>query len=247
MPNNLTSAAGPSSLEKALEICEALAGASRGATVTELGRALALPAPTVHRLLGVLKRRGYVRQDEETTKYSLTLKMLDLSFRLLGRSELRLHAYPVLREFALRTGLRSFIAVPSAGEVTYVWKAGPDEVSMHTTYTREMPGHCKIYFEPKGTRRLSCVRLPHPRAAADPERVLLRFGPPSPTPSAQRLLCTCAPVYDYSAREVARVGVFAHGTDERPFCGDRVPAGTELARLISLRLGHLPAGMAASA
>jgi DNA-binding IclR family transcriptional regulator len=80
------------SLEKALDVCEALAGSQRGLSVTELGKSLKLPAPTVHRLLAVLKRRGFVRQDEESSRYSLTLKMLDLSFRQLGRSELRLHA-----------------------------------------------------------------------------------------------------------------------------------------------------------
>jgi len=51
-------------------------------SVTDLARMLRQPAPTVHRLLGVLKRRRFVRQDEETLRYSLTLKMLDLSFRL---------------------------------------------------------------------------------------------------------------------------------------------------------------------
>ena len=85
-----------------------------------------------------------MRQDEETARYSLTLKMLDLSFRVLGRSELRLHAYPVLREYVLRTGLRAFIALPALGEITYLWTAGPDEVGMHTTYGREMPVHCAI-------------------------------------------------------------------------------------------------------
>src|SRR3712207_2265511 len=90
------------SLEKALDLCETLAERPRGLTVTELARALRQPPSTVHRLLGVLKRRGFVRQDDETTRYSLTLKMLDLSFRLLGRSELRLHAYPVLRDYVLR-------------------------------------------------------------------------------------------------------------------------------------------------
>jgi DNA-binding IclR family transcriptional regulator len=108
------------SIEKALDVCEALAGVQRGLSVSALARQLHQPAPTVHRLLGVLKRRGYVRQDEDTARYSLTLKMLDLSFRVLGRSELRLHAYPVLREYVLRTGLRAFIAVPGLGEVTYL-------------------------------------------------------------------------------------------------------------------------------
>ena len=78
------------SLEKALDLCEALAGVQQGLSVSELARRVRQPAPTVHRLLAVLKRRGFVRQDEDTFRYGLTLKMLDLSFRVLGRSELRL-------------------------------------------------------------------------------------------------------------------------------------------------------------
>ena len=49
-------------------------------SLAEVARAVKQPAPTVHRLLGVLRRRGYVRQDEESLRYSLSLKMLDLSF-----------------------------------------------------------------------------------------------------------------------------------------------------------------------
>ena len=226
------------SLEKALDLCEALAAAQRGLSVTDLARATGQPAPTVHRLLAVLKRRGFVRQDEETARYSLTLKMLDLSFRLLGRSELRLHAYPVLRDYVLKTGLRAFIAVPATSEVTYLWNAGPDEVGMHTAYGREMPVHCAIYVDASANRRLSCLKLDHSRDASEPERIAVRFGTPA-VPQIRRLLCTCAPVHDYTGRRVARVGVFAHAADERPFSGEQTVAAAELARLISLRLGHL--------
>jgi hypothetical protein len=232
------------SLEKALDLCEALAGAQRGLSVSDLARMMRQPAPTVHRLLAVLKRRGFVRQDDETARYSLTLKMLDLSFRLLGRSELRLHAYPVLREHVLRTGLRMFIAVPSAGEVTYLWSAGPDDVSMHTTFGREMPGHCALYVSPAATRRLSCLKLEQPRDAVQPETVAVRFGQ-AEAPPLQRLLCTCAPVCDYTGRQVARIGAFAHAASEQPFSAHQPAAIMELARLISLRLGHLPAAAVA--
>lgn len=233
------------SLEKALDVCEALAGAQRGLSVTDLARTVRQPAPTVHRLLGVLKRRGFVRQDEDTARYSLTLKMLDLSFRLLGRSELRLHAYPVLREYVLRTGMRTFIAVPAAGEVTYLWNAGPDEVGMHTTYGRQMPVHCSIFVEPAATRRLTCLKLEQAKDVAQPERIALRFGATAQPAGIQRLLCTCAPVHDYTGRLVARVGVFTHAADERPFAADQTGNAMELARLISLRLGHLPVAVGA--
>ncbi len=232
------------SLEKALEICEALSGAARGMSLRELSKALGLPAPTVHRLLNVLKRRGYVRQDEESARYGLTLKMLDLSFRLMGRSELRLHAYPVIREHVVRSAQRAFFAVPAVGEVTYMWSAGPDEVATYTAYGREMPGHCAMFFGAEGTRRLSCVRLAQPRDAANPSGVVVRLGAATNAPDPQRLLCTCAPVYDYTGREVARVGVFAHAADEGPFGHSSPRAAWELARLISMRLGHLPAAAA---
>jgi DNA-binding IclR family transcriptional regulator len=231
---------GQTSLEKALDVCEALAGVQRGLSVTELARQVKQPAPTVHRLLAVLKRRGFVRQDEDTARYSLTLKMLDLSFRVLGRSELRLHAYPVLREYVLRTGHRAFIAVPGLGEVTYLWCSGPDEVGMHTTYGREMPVHCSMYVDASAKRRLSCFKLEQPRDVGDAGRIALRFGAGAPS-QIQRLLCTCAPVYDYTGRQVARVGVSTHAADEGPFSQDQTSTAMELARRISLRLGHLPA------
>ena len=140
------------SIDKAFEICEALSRAPRGLSISELKRQLGQPAATVHRLLAVLKRRGYVQQDDDTSRYRLSLKMLDLSVRLLGRSELRLHAYPAMREVVLRTGWRAFLATAADGEVTYVWSAGPDDVAMHTTYGRAMPGHCALYFSAESAR-----------------------------------------------------------------------------------------------
>lgn len=232
----------PTSLEKALDVCEALGGTERGLLLSDLAKAVRLPASTAHRLLAVLKRRGYVRQDEDTGRYHLTLKMLDLSFRWLGRSEIRLHAYPVLREHVLRTGSRAFVAIAATGEVTYVWTTGPDEVAMHTVYGREMPGHCAIYVADPApdTRRLTCLKLQRLGDAASLAETVVRFGAGG-AGGASRLNCTCAPVLDYTGREVARVGLFGHGPDDRALCSDTHRQAWDLARLVSLRLGHLPA------
>jgi DNA-binding IclR family transcriptional regulator len=241
------------SIDKALEVCEVLSAVPRGMSLSDLSRALRQPASTVHRLLAVLKKRGYVRQDDETQRYGLTLKMLDLSFRSLGRSELRLHAYPIMREYVLRTPYRGFIAIPSTGEVTYVWSTGPDDVAMRTVFGKEMPGHCAIYFSPasadatagrprQATRRLSCLRLAVPAELSKPESVVVRLGPPPVEPDAmQRLFCVCAPVRDYTGQEVARVGVFGHGADDTPILHEHHRGAWDLARRISMRLGHVPA------
>ena len=231
------------SIDKALEVCEVLSGIPRGMSLSGLARSVRQPASTVHRLLAVLKRRGYVRKDEETQRYGLTLKMLDLSFRSLGQSELRLHAYPIMREYVLRTPYRGFIAIPASGEVTYLWSMGPDEVAMRTVYGKEMPGHCAIYFSPRqATRRLSCLRLAAPAELHRPEATVVRLGPPPIDPDAlQRLFCTCAPVRDYTGQEVARVGVFGHGADDGPILTEHHRGAWDLARRISMRLGHVSA------
>ena len=240
------------SIDKALEVCEVLSGVPRGMSLSDLSRALRQPASTVHRLLAVLKKRGYVRQDDETQRYGLTLKMLDLSFRSLGQSELRLHAYPIMREYVLRTPYRGFIAIPGTGEVTYVWSTGPDEVAMRTVFGKQMPGHCAMYFSPatdagagkprQATRRLSCLRLAAPNELNKPEATVVRLGPPPVEPDAmQRLFCVCAPVRDYTGQEVARVGVFGHGADDGPILNEHHRGAWDLARRISMRLGHVPA------
>jgi len=200
------------SIDKALDICETLSRAPRGMSLADVARAVSQPPPTAHRLLGVLRRRGYVCQDEETHRYSLSLKMLDLSFVALGRSELRLHAYAVLREYVLKTGERGLIAIPSAGEVSYIWSTGADEVTMRTVYGK-------------------------------------RIGPPSADGDGlQRLLATGAPVFDYGGREVARVGIFRHhGTYDAALAHEHRRSSFELARLISMRLGHLAAPVAVTA
>ena len=58
----------PTSIDKAFEICEALSRAPRGVACQRArARSSGSRRRRVHRLLAVLKRRGYVRQDDETS------------------------------------------------------------------------------------------------------------------------------------------------------------------------------------
>lgn len=232
-----------SSTDKALDVCEVLSRAPRGMSVSEVARTLHLPVSSAHRVLAVLKRRGYVRQDDDTARYALSLKMLDVMFRALGGSELRLHAYPLVRDYVVRTSQRMFLAVAATGEVTYLWTAAPDDVAMRTVYGRNMPGHCALYFHeaaPQATRRLTCLKLSQPADVRQPASALVRLGPPEPARGAQRLVCTCAPIRDYTGQEVARVGRFVHDDDDAPLTTTAHRSVWELAVSISMRLGYLP-------
>jgi hypothetical protein len=48
-------------------------------------------------------------------------------------------------------------------------------------------------------------------------------------------------VRDYTGHEVARVGVFGHGADDGPILNEHHRGAWDLARRISMRLGHVPA------
>ena len=56
--------------------------------LADLSRQLALNKSTVHRLLCSLIYMGYVKQDTDTQKYDLSLKILSLSNRLLSRMDI---------------------------------------------------------------------------------------------------------------------------------------------------------------
>jgi DNA-binding transcriptional ArsR family regulator len=239
----------PTSIDKAFDVCEALSLEPAGMSLSDLSRALKLPRPSVHRLLGVLKRRGYVRQDEVTQRYSLGVKTLDLSFRMLGRSELRMHAYPVLRDYASQTGCDLFLAVPSAGEVTTVRRSEAGGVVMAADYGREMPRHCVMTAAGNGRPEscgVSCLRLAEARDVARGAELIRRGDPAAPGEPAMaattgNLGCTCAPVFDYSGHEVARIGVCGDGVDDRALAGVHGHGAWELARHVSMRLGYLSA------
>ena len=62
-------------LERALDILEALSCAPNGLGISEIAGITRLPVSTVHRLLKVLKRRGYASQDSETRKYLIQRKL----------------------------------------------------------------------------------------------------------------------------------------------------------------------------
>jgi DNA-binding IclR family transcriptional regulator len=107
-----------SSIEKALVVFETLCRTERGVTLSELSRAAKQPPATVHRILGILKGRGYVRQDADTDRYLLTFKGLDLSLGAVRGADVRLQAAPLLRRCVQERPYRAFITIPGAGEGT---------------------------------------------------------------------------------------------------------------------------------
>jgi DNA-binding IclR family transcriptional regulator len=91
------------SLDKSLTVLETIAqtGDTRLSTLVE---STGYPPATIHRILGVLVRRRYVRQDAASRKYMLSLKCLEIFSRVKDNLEIITAARPVMQKMMEQTG-----------------------------------------------------------------------------------------------------------------------------------------------
>jgi len=132
---------GVQSVERALELLEALADPGEAMGVTELGRATGLPFATIHRLLGTLVARGYVRQDPASHKYTLGFRLINL-----GDSATRhfgTWVRPYLTELMEVSGETANLAVLEGDHIAYAAQVPSrhHRVRMFTEVGRRVPPH----------------------------------------------------------------------------------------------------------
>lgn len=131
------------SLEKALDVLEAV-GAGRNVGLHALTQATGYPPSTVHRLLKILGRRRYVRQDPATSKYQLSLKVLELASLLREGMGVIEVARPVMKSLMEATGETVNLVVFEGNEAVYVEQvANPQSLlRMFTRVGARTPLYC---------------------------------------------------------------------------------------------------------
>ncbi|MDR3439390.1 IclR family transcriptional regulator [Telmatospirillum sp.] len=90
-------------IERCMAILERLSQASNGLPLSTIGEDLDIPKSAVYRFLQVLEEQGYVRQDE-TRRYSLTMRVVQMGFRFLAGKGVWEIAQPILNRLAERSG-----------------------------------------------------------------------------------------------------------------------------------------------
>jgi DNA-binding IclR family transcriptional regulator len=80
---------GVQSVERTLDILESLVEFGSEVGLVEISQGVALPLATVHRLLGTLIARGYVKQNQHNRKYSLGFRALQMGHDMRHRFSLR--------------------------------------------------------------------------------------------------------------------------------------------------------------
>ncbi|HVL74056.1 MAG TPA: IclR family transcriptional regulator [Beijerinckiaceae bacterium] len=169
-----------SAVKRALALLEHLAGRPAGQGVTVLADELALPKSIAHRLLGVLAETGYVRQDAETGRYALTLKLTTLGLRHYVRTGLDDLAQPLLDRLAAETGELARLAVVDGERLVWVAKAqGAPSGLRYDPDIDHDTGH-EVVLHATATGKAWLATLPDPEALRIVEatglRTPARFG-----------------------------------------------------------------------
>jgi IclR family transcriptional regulator, acetate operon repressor len=170
------------SVERALELLEALVDPEEGSGVSELARATGLPVGTIHRLLATMAARGYVRQDAASHKYMLGSRLIQLGEAATRR--FARFAHPYLAELMEVSGETANLAVFEDGQVAYVAQVPSrhHRVRMFTEVGRRMLPHTSgvgkvvLAFRPRSEVEALLARtgLPRrtPRTITEPGRFL---------------------------------------------------------------------------
>jgi DNA-binding IclR family transcriptional regulator len=127
-------------VQKALNLLEALVRSDRARRLTELSRELGLTKPNVYRLLSTLSILGYVKKDPATSLYSPTLKLWEMGSMLVRDVDLQSVAGPRLRKLGEDTRESVQLAVWDAGYVVYVDKVdSPQPLKAMTSIGSRVP------------------------------------------------------------------------------------------------------------
>lgn len=105
---------------RSLDILEYLGEQRRAFGLPELSRALGIPKATLFRYLVTLEGRGYVRRAGDGDRFSLGLKILELSNHLLHAMTLHEVALPHMRQLQRRFRETVNLAVLEGCEIVYV-------------------------------------------------------------------------------------------------------------------------------
>ena len=131
----------PSMVERMTLILDSFGGPQTRLTLEDVAVRTNLPRSTTHRILEKLVRLGWL--DRHGRDYGLGPTALGLGGREVGQSSLRIAAFPLLHELAVRTRLVVHLAVLDGTEVYYLDKFGGEAaIRVPSMVGGRAPAHC---------------------------------------------------------------------------------------------------------
>lgn len=247
------------SVDKVIDILEALGRESHGLPLGELAKRLDLNASTAHHLLATLKARGLVAQDERNKTYRIGYRLVALVNRFLQGTDLYPAGIRPVEELRDRSGETSYLTVfqghDAAGIITLTG-ARPVQArriqrqgqsSIHSTATGKI--HLAYLAEDEATALLRARGMAAftPHTVTDVEQLLQELLTVRQRGYALDseedyvgVECIAVPVFGAAGECLAAVSVsYPAASPERT--AELIQLVAEAARTISANLGAGPA------
>ncbi|WP_299776026.1 IclR family transcriptional regulator [uncultured Tateyamaria sp.] len=107
-------------LSKGLDIIELLATQTNGLKKNEIAQALDRSISEIYRMMAVLVARGYVLFDDEAERYSLSMRLFELSHRHPPTRRLTAVAGQIMERLANALNQSVHLAIPYASEILVI-------------------------------------------------------------------------------------------------------------------------------
>ncbi|QGZ65554.1 IclR family transcriptional regulator domain-containing protein [Paraburkholderia acidisoli] len=145
---------GTASLEKAIDVLDAISAAPEGISQSELSEQVALPRTTLYRILATLNARGLVRRDPSRHVYCLGFRCVEMARQAYAMPELVSAASHELRALRDLTGETSYVGTLEGIDVVSLERYD----SPHTQRSRTSHGHRKpVYATSQGKAILAAL------------------------------------------------------------------------------------------
>lgn len=252
-------------LDRAAQILNCFSFEKSELSVSEITARTNLHKATVHRILSALEHNNFVRQNPETGKYHLGIKLFEFGQQAVARLDMREIAKPHLQALSSETAETVHLAILDDNQVLYLEKVeGHQALRMPSRIGRHIPTYCTSL----GKAMLACLDNDEVRlmlkdesfeahtpatmktitALLDDLKKIRRRGYAVDDEEIERgLRCVAAALKDYTGQMVGAISVAAPSarlTDERlAQVGRRV---LETAEAISGELGFVTGALRAS-
>ncbi len=118
------------SLIKALDIIKYLSGSKAEYGISEISEKLGISKSNVHEILTTFEHFGYVRKNEASRQYSLSVRFLEIAHLISKRLGFQDLIRPDLQKISDEIGEITYFGVPDEGNVMYMAGAFPNKVNV---------------------------------------------------------------------------------------------------------------------
>ncbi|HEY5562750.1 MAG TPA: IclR family transcriptional regulator [Clostridiaceae bacterium] len=208
-----------------LDIVQVMAYNREPIKLQDLSKKLLLPAPTVYRFLLTLIETEYVKQNPQTLRYYLTLKLCEIANHIHENINIREIAYPALKNLAEKCKESACMVIEEDLMAVYIEKVeGPDNmIRGFQRIGKRAPLYCtgvgKLFLsemeEPLLTKVIERGLKPFTKKTitgeealkAELDKIRVQGYAMDDEECEEGARCIAAPVRDYSGKIICSVSV----------------------------------------